>query len=58
MTEDVFSTYWPLVDSVYTKLGVRLLRRNNTAEVQKYESRLRKRRKSGTARGSTEAKKI
>jgi len=34
MTEDAFNTYyWPLVDPVCTKLGVRLLQHNQTIEM-------------------------
>lgn len=51
---DKFDEVWPYVDSVYTKLQSELLQCNGTMRVQKYECRLRKSSKSGTARVAPE----
>ncbi|KAI5852368.1 hypothetical protein BZA05DRAFT_418644 [Tricharina praecox] len=42
MTPEEFDVYWPLVSTVYTKLGGNLSQQNGGVEVQKYECRLRK----------------
>ena len=55
---DQFDEVWPYVDSVYTKLQSELLQCNGTVRVQKYECRLRKSSKSGTARVAPEGKVI
>jgi len=58
MSPDLFDEAWPYVDSVYTKLQSELLQANGTVRVQKYECRLRKSKKSGTARDATDGKVI
>jgi hypothetical protein len=55
-TGDVSNTYRLLVDSVYTKLGGRLVQQNQTIEGQKYECRLRASKIPATARSNTEGK--
>ena len=45
LTESEFGEYWPLVSTVYTKIGGLLLQQNGELEVQKYECRLRKSKK-------------
>ena len=47
LTESEFGEYWPLVSTVYTKIGGLLLQQNGELEVQKYECRLRKSKKGG-----------
>jgi len=47
ISPEIFNEIWPYVDSVYSKLQQELL---HTVRVQKYECRLRKSRKSSTAR--------
>jgi len=47
---EIFNEIWPYVDSVYTTLQQELLQAHDTVRVQKYECRLRKSRKSSTAR--------
>ena len=42
-----FERNWPLVNTVYTKIGGLLPQQNGTVEVQKYECRLRKSKKQG-----------
>ena len=42
LTEDEFDMYWPLVSTVYTKIGGALRQQNGDVVVQKYECRLRK----------------
>ncbi|RPB25197.1 hypothetical protein L211DRAFT_836521 [Terfezia boudieri ATCC MYA-4762] len=58
MSPEVFGEAWPYVDSVYTKLQSELLQAYGTVRVQKYECRLRKSKKSGTARDATDGKVI
>ena len=53
-----FNEVWPYVDSVYTKIQQELLQKNGTIRVQKYECRLRKSSKPGTARVAVEGKII
>jgi hypothetical protein len=48
-SQSLFEEYWPLISSVYTKLGGKLIQQNGTVEVQKYECRLRKSKKTGKA---------
>jgi hypothetical protein len=43
-----FDTYWPLTDAVWTKIGGKTQQQNGTVEVQHYECRLRKSKKTGT----------
>ena len=47
MTESEFDEYWPLISTVYTKIGGLLLQQNGEVQVQKYECRLRKSKKGG-----------
>ena len=42
-----FDEYWPLISTVYTKIGGLLQQQNGELEVQKYECRLRKSKKGG-----------
>jgi len=49
MSSEKFDEIWLYVDSVYLKLQSELLQAGGTIRVQKYECRLRKSRKSGTA---------
>ncbi|KAI5849694.1 hypothetical protein BZA05DRAFT_401163 [Tricharina praecox] len=49
LTAEQFDTYWPLISTVYTKIGGLLLQRGGTVEVQKYECRLRKSKKGRKA---------
>jgi len=49
MTADGFDTYWPLVSTVYTKIGSVLTQQRGDVLVQKYECRLRKSKKGGKA---------
>jgi len=42
LTADEFDAYWPLVSTVYTKIGGVLKQQNGDVEVQKYECRVRK----------------
>jgi len=58
MSSEEYNTYWPMVDSVYKKFGGNLRQKKGTVEVQKYEYRLRKSQKSGTAQPATDEKKI
>ncbi|KAF8448199.1 hypothetical protein BGX38DRAFT_1260228 [Terfezia claveryi] len=58
MSPEIFGEVWPYVDSVYTKLQSELLQAYGTVRVQKYECRLRKSKKSGTARDATDGKVI
>jgi hypothetical protein len=44
-----FGEYWPLISTVYTKLGGKNIQQNGTVEVQRYECRLRKSNKNGKA---------
>ena len=53
-----FNQVWPFVDSVYTKLQQELLQNNGTIRVQKYGCRLRKSRKSNTARDAQASGKV
>jgi hypothetical protein len=48
LSAEQFDTFWPLVDSVWTKLGNRTIQQNGTVEVQHWECRLRKSKKTGT----------
>jgi len=48
LSQQEFDEYWPLVDSVWTKIGGSTIQRNGTVEVQHYECRLRKSKKTGT----------
>jgi len=50
ISPEIFNEIWPYVDSVYSKLQQELLQAHGTVRVQKYECRLRKSRKSSTAR--------
>ena len=43
-----FDEYWPLVDTVWTKIGGNTTQRQGTIQVQHYECRLRKSKKTGT----------
>ena len=47
MTTEEFDAYWPLVSTVYTKIGGALTQQNGDVVVQKYECRLRKSKKGG-----------
>ena len=47
LTEQQYDAYWPLISTVYTKIGGLLLQKNGTIEVQNYECRLRKSKKPG-----------
>lgn len=49
LTESEFGEYWPLVSTVYTKIGGLLKQQNGELEVQKYECRLRKSKKGTKA---------
>jgi hypothetical protein len=49
MTADEFDMYWPLVSTVYTKIGGALTQQKGDVLVQKYECRLRKSKKGGKA---------
>jgi len=49
LSADEFDAYWPLVSTVYTKLGGALTQQNGDVVVQKYECRLRKSKKGGRA---------
>ena len=44
-----YDACWPLISAVHTKLGGLLLQKNGTIDVQNYECRLRRSRKSGEA---------
>jgi hypothetical protein len=44
-----FDLYWPLISTVYTKIGGLLVQQSGTVHVQKYECRLRK-SKTGSKR--------
>jgi hypothetical protein len=48
LNAEQFDTFWPLVDSVWTKIGGITTQQNGTVEVQHYECRLRKSKKTGT----------
>ncbi|KAA8893707.1 hypothetical protein FN846DRAFT_499967 [Sphaerosporella brunnea] len=48
LSVEQFDTYWPLTDAVWTKIGGKTLQQNSTVEVQHYECRLRKSKKTGT----------
>ena len=48
LTEQQFDEYWPLVDTVWTKIGGSTVQRGGTIRVQHYECRLRKSKKTGT----------
>lgn len=50
LNADKFDEVWPYVDSVYRTLRGVELKCNGTVKVQKYECRLRKSSKSGTAK--------
>ncbi|KAF8426070.1 hypothetical protein EV426DRAFT_710546 [Tirmania nivea] len=50
ISPQIFDEMWSYVDSVYSELQQELLQAHSTVRVQKYECRLRKRRKSSTAR--------
>lgn len=43
-----FAEYWPLVDTVWTKIGGSTVQRHGAIRVQHYECRLRKSKKTGT----------
>jgi hypothetical protein len=45
ISQSQFEEYWPLMSTVYTKIGGKLIQQNSTVEVQKYECRLRKRKR-------------
>jgi hypothetical protein len=49
MTADEFDTYWPLVSTVYMKIGGVLTQQRGDVLVQKYECQLRKSKKGGKA---------
>jgi len=57
MTTEEFDAYWPLVSTVYTKIGGALTQQNGDVVVQKYECRLRKSKKGGKARPAREGVK-
>ena len=46
-TEYEFDEYWPLLSTVYTKIGGLFVQQNVEVEVQKYEYRRRKSKKGG-----------
>lgn len=48
LNQEQYDAYWPLVDSVWTKIGGATIQQNGTIEVQHYECRLRKSKKTGT----------
>lgn len=48
LTQQQFDEYWPLVDTVWTKIGGNTIQRGGTVRVQHYECRLRKSKKTGT----------
>jgi hypothetical protein len=48
LSVEEFDTFWPLVDSAWTKLAGKTVQQNGTVEVQHYECRLRKSKKTGT----------
>ena len=58
LNTDKFSEVWPYIDSVYRTLRGEQLVHNGTVRVQKYECRLRKSSKSGTAKVAPEGKII
>ena len=58
MSPELFEEVWPYIDSVYTKLQGELLQAYGKVRVQKYECRLRKSKKSTTARDSSDGKVI
>ena len=45
MTEYEFDEYWPLLSTVFTKIGALFVQQNGEVEVQKYEYRRRKSKK-------------
>ena len=58
LTEQQYDdAYWPLISTVYTKIGGLLLQKNGTIEVQNYECRLRKSKKPGQVRPKDGVKK-
>jgi len=44
---DEFDTFWPLLCTVYTKIGGFMTQQRGDVLLQKYECRLRKRKKGG-----------
>ena len=58
MTPEMFDEVWPYVDSVYTKLQSVMLRTYSTVRVHKYECRLRKSKKSSSAKEAPSNKVI
>ena len=48
LTQQEFDEFWPLVDTVWTKIGGNTTQRQGTIQVQHYECRLRKSKKTGT----------
>ena len=57
MIESEFDEYWPLISTVYTKIGGLLLQQNGELEVQKYKCRLRKSKKGGKPPPTAEVKR-
>ena len=58
MPSEMFSETWSYVDSVYTKLRGEELQAYGKVRVQKYECRLRKSKKSSTAKSASDNKVI
>ena len=57
MIESEFDKHWPLISTVYTKIGGLLLQQNGELEVQKYKCRLRKSKKGGKPPPTAEVKR-
>ena len=48
LTQQEFDEFWPLVDTVWTKIGRNTTQRQGTIQVQHYECRLQKSKKTST----------
>jgi len=57
LTEQQCDAFWPLMNTVYTKLGGLLPQINGTIEIQNYECRLGKSKQSGKAPTSKDGDK-
>ena len=58
LSEEQYNEYWPLVDSVWTKIGGTTVQQNGTVKVQHYECRLRKSKKTGTNQARKEGRVV